>query len=266
MIANLNLVSDLVSVTEVGAGDSRQTMFGIRSRRPPPFGDIDIADDRDIQIHRPQQAARQGLWSEGRLLVRDLIFALMVAALVVVFIVQPVKVEGTSMLPRLHDGERIFVNKLIYYDEYRWAPKVERGDIVVFWFPNDPSKSYIKRVIGLPGDTVEMREGVVRVNGTDLDEEYLDPRFNASPKSYSAVYVRPHYYFVMGDNRDNSSDSRNWGLVPKKYVYGKALFRYWPLTSASIIRHENLTPVPRPAPYDPNQEIPLQEPTPGTEP
>ena len=89
-------------------------MFGIRSRRPPPFGDIDINDDRDIQIHRPEQASRRGLWSEGRLLLRDLLFALMIAALVVVFVVQPVKVEGTSMLPRLHDGERIFVNKLIY--------------------------------------------------------------------------------------------------------------------------------------------------------
>ena len=151
-------------------------MFGIRTRRPPPFGDVHVDDDKDIQVHRPEQASRHGLWSEGRLLLRDLVFALMIAALVVVFVVQPVKVEGTSMLPRLHDGERIFVNKLIYYDEYRWAPKVERGDIVVFWFPDDPSKSYIKRVIGLPGDTVEMREGVVRVNGSELDEKYLDPQ------------------------------------------------------------------------------------------
>ena len=126
-------------------------MLGIRTRRPPPFGGIHINDDKDIQIHRPDEASRNSLWAEGRLLLRDLIFALMIAALVVVFVVQPVKVEGTSMLPRLHDGERIFVNKLIYYDEYRWAPKIERGDIVVFWFPDDPSKSYIKRVVGLPG-------------------------------------------------------------------------------------------------------------------
>ena len=101
-------------------------MFGIRTRRPPPFGGIHINDDKDIQIHRPEDASRSNLWAEGRLLFRDLIFALMIAALVVVFVVQPVKVEGTSMLPRLHDGERIFVNKLIYYDEYRWAPKIER--------------------------------------------------------------------------------------------------------------------------------------------
>ncbi len=226
-------------------------MLGIRSRRPPPFGGIHINDDKDIQIHRPEQASRHSLWAEGRLLLRDLVFALMIAALMVVFIVQPVKVEGTSMLPRLHDGERIFVNKLIYYDEYRWAPKIERGDIVVFWFPDDPSKSYIKRVVGVPGDTVEVREGVVRINGSELNERYLDPKLNLSSRSQAPVLVRPNYYFVMGDNRDNSFDSRSWGLVPKKYVYGKALFRYWPLSAASVIHHENVSPaVPAPPSYD----------------
>lgn len=219
-------------------------MFGIRTRRPPPFGGVHIDDDKDIQETRPDAEAHGHLWSEARLLIRDLVFALMIAALVVVFIVQPVKVEGTSMLPRLHDGERIFVNKLVYYDEYRWAPKIDRGDIVVFWFPDDPSKSYIKRVIGLPGDTVEIHEGMVRVNGRDLDESYLDPRFNLSHRSQAPVYVRPNYYFVMGDNRDNSSDSRIWGQVPKKYIYGKALFRYWPIGEASVIHHENVVPLP----------------------
>jgi signal peptidase I len=224
-------------------------MLGIRARRPPPFGGVHIDDDKDIQVERPEETSHSHLWSEARLLLRDLVFALMIAALVVVFIVQPVKVEGTSMLPRLHDGERIFVNKLVYYDEYRWAPKIERGDIVVFWFPDDPSKSYIKRVIGLPGDTVEVHEGLVRVNGQDLEERYLDPRFNLSHRSQAPVYVRPNYYFVMGDNRDNSSDSRIWGLVPKKYIYGKALFRYWPLGAASVIHHENVATVPPPVQY-----------------
>lgn len=217
-------------------------MLGIRTRRPPPFGGIQVTDDKDIQVERPEAASRNSLWSEGRLLFRDLVFALMIAALVVVFVVQPVKVEGTSMLPRLHDGERIFVNKLIYYDEYSWAPKVDRGDIVVFWFPDDPSKSYIKRVVGLPGDTIEMRDGTVQVNGSQIDEQYLDPSLNVSSKSHTPVYVRPNYYFVMGDNRDNSSDSRSWGLVPKKYIYGKALLRYWPLSAASVIHHENISP------------------------
>jgi signal peptidase I len=231
-------------------------MFGIRTRRPPPFGGIHINDDKDIQIYRPEEASRSNLWAEGRLLLRDLVFALMIAALVVVFIVQPVKVEGTSMLPRLHDGERIFVNKLIYYDEYRWAPKIERGDIVVFWFPDDPSKSYIKRVVGLPGDTVEVREGNVLINGTILEENYLDPKANLATRSQAPVYVKPNYYFVMGDNRDNSSDSRTWGLVPKKYIYGKALLRYWPPSAASVIHHENLTLAPAPSGYHPAQEVP----------
>jgi signal peptidase I len=162
------------------------------------------------------------------------------------------------MLPRLHDGERIFVNKLIYYDEYRWAPKIERGDIVVFWYPDDPSKSYIKRVVGLPGERVEVRDGIVRINGSVLDEKYLDPQLNLNPKSQEPLIVRANYYFVMGDNRDNSSDSRIWGLVPKKYIYGKALFRYWPLSAASVIHHENISPLMPPPPgYQPSpQEMP----------
>jgi len=225
-------------------------MLGIRNRRPPVFGGVQADDDKDIEIQRPKEGSRHTLWGEARLLLRDLVFALMVAALVLVFIVQPVKVEGTSMLPRLHDGERIFVNKLIYYDEYRWAPKIERGDIVVFWFPDDPSKSYIKRVIGLPGDTVELHDGIVSVNGKDIEERYLDSRLNSASRSQTPVYVRPNYYFVMGDNRDNSSDSRIWGLVPKKYIYGKALFRYWPPTSASVIQHEDIAPaVPPPSSF-----------------
>lgn len=213
-------------------------MFRNHLTQPPPFGTIHPDDDPDIEVQRPRDAARKHLWHESRLLVRDLIFALMLLALVMVFIVQPVKVEGTSMLPYLHDGERIFVNKLVYYDDYRWAPKIYRGDIVVFWFPEDPSKSYIKRVIGLAGDTVEVHEGHVRVNGRELDETYLDPQLNMSHSSKPPTYVKPGYYFVMGDNRDNSSDSRIWGLVPKKYVYGKALFRYWPLTSATLISRD----------------------------
>jgi signal peptidase I len=228
-------------------------MFGKHIRKLPPFGGIHSDDDPDIEVHRPKDAARDHLWHESRLLFRDLIFALMLLALVMVFIIQPVKVEGTSMLPHLHDGERIFVNKLIYYDDYRWMPHVQRGDVVVFWYPDDPSKSYIKRVIGLPGDTVEVNEGRVRVNGKDLEETYLDPQLNLSHATRQPVIVKPNYYFVMGDNRDNSSDSRIWGLVPKKYVYGKALFRYWPLTMASLISHDaHYTAIPPAASYRPN--------------
>ncbi len=198
------------------------------------FGDIYATDDRDIEVQSLALESRKHFWGEARLLIRDLIFAVMLMILFVVFVVQPVKVEGTSMLPRLHDGERIFVNKLVYYH----LPAIARGDIIVFWFPDDPDKSYIKRVIGLPGEMVEVREGHIRVNGQVLNEPYLDPQLNLSLMAQPPVVVKPHYYFVMGDNRDHSSDSRYWGLVPEKYIYGKALLRYWPLAQASVIRHE----------------------------
>ena len=209
-------------------------MFKRSTQRVPSFGDVAAEDDGQIEVRRPEEESRRHFWAETRLLIRDLVFALMIAVLVIVFIVQPVKVEGTSMLPRLHDGERIFVNKLVYYG----LPPLERGDIVVFWYPDDPSKSYIKRVIGLPGETVQVREGRIFVNGSELPEPYIDPQRNVSHANVAPVYVRPHYYFVMGDNRDNSDDSRRWGLVPEKYIYGKALFRYWPLSEAGVISHE----------------------------
>ena len=206
------------------------------------FGGVQPEDDRNIEAFSPDAESRKHFWSETRLLARDLVFALMVAVLIVVFVVQPVKVEGTSMLPRLHDGERIFVNKLVYYN----LPRIERGDIVVFWYPDDPEKSYIKRVIGLPGEVVEVRDGRILVNNRELAEPYLDPRLNVARRDIAPVVVKPHYYFVMGDNRDNSFDSREWGLVPEKYVYGKALFRYWPLAEMSVIAHETGYPgVPR---------------------
>lgn len=213
-------------------------LFKREKGRAPAFGDVHVDDDRDIEVRSLRRESRAHFWGEARLLFRDLIFALMIMALVLVFVAQPVKVEGTSMLPRLHDGERIFVNKLIYYG----LPEIERGDIVVFWFPDNPTKSYIKRVIGLPGETVQMRAGRIFVNGKELQEPYLDPSLNVSDDDRPPTYVRPHYYFVMGDNRDNSSDSRSWGLVPEKYIYGKALFRYWPLSDASVIRHETEYP------------------------
>jgi signal peptidase I len=208
-------------------------MFGIKNRRTPEFGPLSVDDDKDIEIQKPHTASG-GFWAETRLLVRDLVFALMFATLMVVFVIQPVKVEGTSMLTRLQDGDRIFVNKMIYYG----LPKLSRGDIVVFWYPNDPSKNYIKRIIGLPGETVEVRQGRVLINGLELVEPYLESQLNVGHMNQQPINVKDHYYFVMGDNRDNSSDSRFWGLVPEKYIYGKALFRYWPLGSVSAISHE----------------------------
>jgi signal peptidase I len=148
----------------------------------------------------------------------------------ITFVAQAFRVQGTSMLPMLEDGERIIVNKFVY----RFEP-IERGDVVVFWYPRDPSVSFIKRVVGLPGEVVEVRAGTVYVNGEPLDEGYIDARFR-DDESYSPVDVRKGYYYVLGDHRNSSNDSRSWGEVPEKYIYGRAVFRFWPLSKVGAIR------------------------------
>lgn len=191
-----------------------------------------LEDDPDIEVTYHEETPRlAGIWSEVQSILRDIIFAVLMAVLIVVFVVQPVKVEGTSMLPRLENEERIFVNKFTYYFN-----SIQRGDIVVFWFPKDPSKSFIKRVIGLPGDRIRMDEqGQLYINGQPVEEPYLSPDRNQHPNSITERTIEQHYYFVMGDNRDASNDSRAWGLVPEKYIYGKAMFRYWPLSRVGTL-------------------------------
>ena len=125
--------------------------------------------------------------------------------------------QGTAMLPSFKDGQRVKIERFDRFEQ----PDVKRGDVVVFLFPDDPSASHFKRLIGLPGDTVQIVEGKVIVNGQELSEPYVDSRLNESRRSQEPVYVRPHYYYVLGDNRDNSSDSRIWGFVPERYVYAK---------------------------------------------
>ena len=136
---------------------------------------------------------------------------------------------------RLHDGERIFVNKLIYYDDYKWAPHIYRGDIVVFWFPDDPSKSYIKRVIGMEGDDIRIDGGQVYVNGKALDETYVPSEYT-DQRSYPDLIVPPHCYFVLGDHRSMSNDSRDFGSVNQGFIYGKAVFGYWPMDKMGRLR------------------------------
>jgi signal peptidase I len=213
-------------------------MFDFRRKNQYDFGFVAAGDDRDIEVQQLQRESRQGIWSESLKLVRDVFLIIVVFILFGVFIAQPVVVEGTSMVPQLHDGERLLVNKLIYYkfQSFSWG-HLERGDIVVFWFPNDPDKSYVKRVIGLPGETVEIRSGRVLINGQELNETYLDAEHNKTLPSFQPKKVDAHHYFVMGDNRDNSSDSRYWGLVPEKYIYGKAFFRYWQPGSIGFLEH-----------------------------
>ena len=160
---------------------------------------------------------------------RDIFFAALTAILIVVFVVQPVRVEGTSMQPNLADQERIFVNKFVYH-----LSDIQRADVVVFWYPKDRSKSFIKRVIGLPGEVVEVRQGIVYVDGEPLHENYLLSEY-VDYYSYPPVKVGWDSYFVMGDHRNSSNDSRHWGCVPASSIFGKAIFRYWPVSKMGVV-------------------------------
>lgn len=135
------------------------------------------------------------------------------ALLIMLYFTAPITVAGQGMMPTLREGEQFLMWKIV--------EEVKRGDIVVFWYPDDPSKSYIKRVIGLPGEEVMVENGKVLINGSPLDEPYINADYRSSDSMPASTHVKDHHYFVMGDNRKNSSDSRYWGLVPEKYIYGK---------------------------------------------
>ena len=167
--------------------------------------------------------ATQPLHRELRSWGRDLVIALSLAVVIIIFFYQPVKVEGTSMTPMISDQERIFINKFVY----RYEP-IERGDVVVFWYPLDRSKSFIKRVVGLPEDTVEIRDGRVYLNGSFLPEPYVPPE-SADVGELTPTRIPKDEYFVLGDHRISSNDSRIFGPVPRKFIYGKAVFAYWPV-------------------------------------
>jgi len=162
--------------------------------------------------------------------VRDLTISLGISAFIIVFLYQPVKVEGTSMMPSLDDQERIFINKFVYRIE-----PIQRGDIVVFRYPRDPQKSFIKRVIGIAGDQVRIIDGQVYLNGRLLVEDYV-PRRYQDDRSYAEVVVPPGSYFVLGDHRSLSNDSRDFGPVDSSYIYGKAVFGYWPMDKLGRLR------------------------------
>jgi signal peptidase I len=161
--------------------------------------------------------------------LRDLALSVVIMIIVILFLYQPVKVEGTSMMPSLVNQERIFINKFVY----RFS-NIERGDTVVFQFPQDTSKSYIKRVIGMPGDTITVEDGTVILNGAPLPEPYVKPE-NRDSHSYRTITVEPDSYYVLGDHRNSSNDSRNWGTVKRGYIYGKAVFVYWPLERLGLL-------------------------------
>ena len=155
---------------------------------------------------------------------RDLMLSVLIAVLVILFLYRPVKVEGTSMMPTLYDQERLFINQFSY--KFKLGD-IKRGDTVVFWAPDNYPNSYIKRVIGLPGDTVAVQDGFVIVNGRKLVENYVPPEYR-DDRNYTPRVVPPDDYFVLGDHRTSSNDSRAWGFVPRSYIYGKAVFVFWP--------------------------------------
>ncbi len=172
---------------------------------------------------------RQILRMLGELLQTALIAFLLF--IVVNLITARIRVEGISMEPNLHDGEFVVVNRLAY----RWKTPA-RGDIVVFHFPSDPRRRFIKRVIGLPGDTVTIRDGKVFINSSVLDEPYLDEE----PVYHGEWRIAPNEVFVLGDNRNNSSDSQNWGPLDINEIIGKAMLVYWPMDMIGLIPHYDL--------------------------
>src|SRR6185312_6365964 len=187
--------------------------------------DNPMAAPPDTGPEQPQRAGRTaGVWS-ALYWVRDLAFSVLIAVILIVFIYQPVKVEGTSMMPALTDQERIFINKFTYHFG---LGEIQRSDMVVFWFPLDPQKSYIKRIIGIPGDLVRIDAGQVYVNNQVLDEPYVPEEYR-DRVSWEEHRVPDGQYFVLGDHRSSSSDSRTWGFVKREAIYGKAVFVYWPL-------------------------------------
>jgi signal peptidase I len=164
--------------------------------------------------------------------LRDLSVSVVIAIIVILFLYQPVKVEGTSMTPALVNEERIFINKFVY----RFGlSDIVRGDTIVFWAPEDPSRSYIKRVIGVPGDVIEIVDGTVILNGRRLDEPYITDD-NRDRMSMTRRVVEAGRYFVLGDHRNSSNDSRSWGTVRRDAIYGKAVFVYWPLDRLGLLR------------------------------
>jgi signal peptidase I len=183
------------------------------------------AGPQEVFPQAPAELPGRSFWLWGR----DMLFSLAVSFFIITFLYQPVRVEGTSMLPRLGDQDRLFINKFVYH-----FAEIHRGDVVVFHYPRDPQKSYIKRVIAVPGDELRIDDGRTYINGRLLPEPYVPRRFHDS-RSQDVMVIQPDQYFVMGDHRSISSDSRDFGPVPRDLIYGKAAFVYWPAEDMGVI-------------------------------
>jgi len=196
-----------------------------------------VIDQGQVGEEKPEQV-RTGAGNSGdsrsnngwHSWLRDLVASIIVSMIIIIFLYQPVRVEGTSMLPVLEDQDRLFINKIAYR-----VGEIHPGDVVVFQYPRDHTKSYIKRVIAKPGDDLRIDRGRVYVNGARLHEPYVPSRF-ADERSLAETILPPNEYFVMGDHRSISSDSRDFGPVDRQLIYGKAAFVYWPMEQVGVVR------------------------------
>jgi signal peptidase I len=160
----------------------------------------------------------------------DFCVSVLVSAFIIFFLYQPVRVDGPSMQPVLQNEDRLIISKIAYR-----LGDIKRGDVVVFLYPHDHSKSYIKRVIAVGGDDLRIDDGRVYVNGKELKERYVPLRYE-DERSLPETVIPPHEYWMMGDHRSISSDSRDFGPVERKLIYGKASFVYWPLDQMGVVR------------------------------
>ena len=196
----------------------------------PVVSELVVTDPVPVPALEPVDHA--GAWKRmgGEIVagVQTLLSAAVYATLIVTFGVQVARVDGLSMAPTLEDHDRLIVNKLVYE-----LGEPRPGDIVMLYYPLNPEKMFVKRVIAREGDTVRIIDGRVYVNDIPLHDEYVPAEFR-SHDDWGPQVIQQGYYFVMGDHRNNSSDSRHWGFVPKKYIVGKVKVRWWPLQDARI--------------------------------
>jgi signal peptidase I len=193
----------------------------------PPMAAVAIPS-APLEPAEPRESVWVRLGREVMTGLQTLVSAAVYATLIVTFGVQVARVDGLSMAPTLEDHDRLIVNKLVYE-----IGEPRPGDIVMLYYPLNPEKMFVKRVIAKEGDTVRIQDGHVYVNDLPLHDDYVPAEFR-SHDDYGPEVVKQGYYFVMGDHRNNSSDSRHWGPVPKKYIVGKVKIRWWPIQDARI--------------------------------
>jgi len=193
-------------------------------------GSVPVASPVIVAVPTTSRAAERLALVRDELIAwfKTLASAAVYATLIVTFGFQVARVEGMSMAPTLEDQDRLIVNKLAYR-----IGEPHHGDIVMLYYPIDPNKSFVKRVIAEEGDTVRIVDGHVFVNETPLEDSYVPDEFR-DHNDWGPQVVPEGYYFVMGDHRNNSSDSRHWGFVPKKYIIGKVQIRWWPIPTAKV--------------------------------